>query len=77
MGGKTVSVMTEILDQDDLMQLMGYERAGDVERKLIKQGIKPIYGRSGRFFLTYRMLEGPLNQNNTAGQPRDPSEIFD
>lgn len=47
-----------VLDQDQLMALMGYQRPGDVERKLIEQGVQPIYGRPGRFFITLPMLSG-------------------
>ena len=45
-----------ILDQDQLASLMGYERAGDVERRLVQQGIRPIYGRPGHFFITVDQL---------------------
>ena len=47
---------TNIIDQDLLCRLMGYTRPGAVERKLLKQGITPIYGRHGRFFVTLDML---------------------
>jgi len=53
-----------ILDQDDLMALMGYERVGDVERALIDYGIKPVRGKKGRIFITYGMLEQCIQANN-------------
>lgn len=45
-----------ILNQDQLAAIMGYERVGDVEKKLIEQGIRPIYGKPGHFFVTVDML---------------------
>lgn len=49
-------VKERILDQTQLAELMGYVRVGDVERRLIEQGIKPIYGKAGHFFITQDML---------------------
>lgn len=45
-----------IITSDELAQFMGYDRPGDVERKLREQGIRPIYGRPGHFFVTLDML---------------------
>ena len=47
-----------VLSQKQLMKLMGYSRPGDVEKRLIEQGIRPIYGRPGHFFVTLGMLSG-------------------
>jgi hypothetical protein len=45
-----------ILDQDQLAKLTGYIRPSDIERCLIKQGIRPIYGKAGHFFVTKEMI---------------------
>lgn len=36
-----------VLKFDDLQELTGYERAGDVERVLQKSGIRYFHGRKG------------------------------
>lgn len=43
--------LPDILEQDQLAQLTGYTRAGDIERVLREQGIEPFYGRGGRLFV--------------------------
>lgn len=45
-----------ILSQHQVAKLMGYERPGDAERKLINQGITPFYGRPGHWFITLDQL---------------------
>lgn len=61
-----------VLDQDQLGALMGYERAGDVERKLIAQGIRPIYGKPGHFFVTLDQLTAA---GGTMKGPAESQEI--
>lgn len=51
-----MTLPANILDQDQIAAAMGYERVGDAEKKLIEQGIRPIYGRRGCFFVTIDML---------------------
>lgn len=55
-----------VINERRLAELMGYTRIGDVERKLIEQGIRPIYGKPGHFFVTKEMLnksiEGSRNK---------------
>jgi len=36
-----------ILTTDDLLKITGYEKPGDMRRKLIEQGIKVFSGKSG------------------------------
>jgi hypothetical protein len=45
-----------VFDEKELADLMGYERIGDVEKKLREQGIRPIYGKPGHFFVTSEMI---------------------
>lgn len=48
--------MPNIFNEIQLAYLLGYSRIGDVERKLVEQGIRPIYGKPGHFFVTREML---------------------
>lgn len=45
-----------IFNEIQLANLMGFIRIGDVERKLVEQGIRPIYGKPGHFFVTMDMI---------------------
>jgi len=45
-----------IFNETQLANLFGYIRIGDVERKLVEQGIRPIYGKPGHFIVTMDML---------------------
>ncbi len=47
----------QIIDQEQLAALTGYERAGDIERVLRAQGVIPFYGRRGRLWITVSQLE--------------------
>jgi hypothetical protein len=49
-------VNTTVFNERDLAELLGYERIGDVEKKLREQGIRPIYGKPGHFFVTGDMI---------------------
>ena len=49
-----------LIGQDELCGLLGCKRPGDAARLLEKQGIKPIRGRPGFWFVT-------LDQLNAAG----------
>lgn len=41
------AMLDGFLTTDDLRELTGYERAGDVERCLTKQGVRYFIGRGG------------------------------
>ena len=41
------ATIVSVLSTDALKDITGYERAGDVERCLKKQGIRIFYGRNG------------------------------
>ncbi len=67
--------MSELINQDQLAEIMGYTRSGDVERKLIEQGIRPIYGKPGHFFVTLDMLNAARGILNSV-QSIDKEDLF-
>ena len=64
----------EVFNQDQLCQLMGYETPGLAERKLIEQGIRPIYGRKGRWFVTLAMINAA--RGIRPAEPKDDNELI-
>ena len=59
--------MNEVLTKSEVTQLLGYKYPGLAEKKLRAQGITPIYGRKGHWFVT-------LSQINTIASGNIPQQ---
>lgn len=46
----------QILDQDQAAALLGYESAKAAATALERQGIRPVYGRRGRWFIALAQI---------------------
>ena len=47
----------DIYELEDLKQITGYERSGDIKTNLEKQGITIFVGKDGRIFTTKGLIE--------------------
>ena len=69
------NVMSEKLIIDkEIAHAMGYKSLKMCEKKLIEQGITPIYGRHGRFFVTAEMLNKNITTEDKSDDISDDAE---
>ena len=55
--------MTNLVNTDELSRVTGYERPGDIEKCLRKNGIPVLYGRNGQIFTTLDAVNAALGIN--------------
>lgn len=54
-----------LISHFEVCNLMGYKNPGDAEKKLREQGITPIYGKSGYFFIAiHQLIDDDSNDEN-------------
>lgn len=59
-----MATIDPIIQQEQLLQATGYERPGDLERWLRRNGIKYHRGKSNRIFTTIDALGGKLDDTD-------------
>ena len=52
--------MTAIINSEQLQKATGYDRPGDIERCLKKNGVRVLYGRNGVVFTTTDAINAAL-----------------
>jgi hypothetical protein len=67
-------VNERILTSAQLEEITGYHRQSDIERCLMRQGVRVLHGKSG-IFTTVDALNAALGVKSES-QPNDPIEIL-
>lgn len=45
-----------IIDTEALRRITGLKRPGDIEKRLVSQGVRPFHGARGKIFITREQL---------------------
>ena len=67
--------MSRLLDQDDILKWLGYDRPADAERALRRAGVRVIRGRGGRIKCTTGAIDRVLAGEQNAGSDDDDFQI--
>ena len=68
--------MSNLVDSDELSRATGYERPGDIEKCLRKNGVPVLYGKNGKIFTTVDAVNTALGITAaTAKDSKNEKEI--
>ena len=67
--------MTSLVNLEQLKQITGYYRPGDIERCLKKNGIRFLYGQGGKIFTTIDAINAAMGLKSET--PDTTQEVID
>lgn len=68
---------TRLIDTEQLKNVTGYDRPGDIERCLRAAGVRFLYGKSGKIFTTIDAINAAMGLESQVPPTEQKFEFLD